>query len=175
MKLKCTMCDGTEFMKHDGGVYCQNCTAQYTLEQARGIAMVPEFADTSNQNSYIPPTAVPNELPKEAYCSLAKHVLLLLFTLGIWRLIWIYKTTGYLNCVADEPPRNPTTKLLLCMFIPFYSIYWAYKSAQRIDKLAKEKDISSDLSALCLILEIFIAIIPPILMQDKINAIVTQA
>ncbi len=107
------------------------------------------------------------------YCNIAKHVLLLLFTFGIWQLIWIYRTTEYLNIVEDEEPRNPTTKLLLCMFVPFYIIYWTYKSALRIDKLANAKGLSSDLATLCLILEIFISIVPPILMQDKINAIVT--
>ena len=107
------------------------------------------------------------------YCGLAKHVLLLLFTFGIWYLIWIYRATGYLNQVEDEPPRNPTTKLLLCMFVPFYGIYWTYKSAQRIDKLSAARGIPSDLSTLCLILAIFVAIIPPILMQDKINAILS--
>ena len=74
--------------------------------------------------------------------------------------------------MADEPPRDPVKKLLLCMFVPFYGIYWIYKSAQRIDKLAAAKGISSDLSTLCLILAIFVGIIPPILMQDKLNAIV---
>ncbi len=100
------------------------------------------------------------------------HVLLLLFTCGIWHLIWIYRVTRYLNCLPDEEYRNPATKLLLCMFVPFYSIYWVYKSAQRIDKLAKTVDVVSDLAVVCLILEIFIPLIPPILMQDKINKIV---
>lgn len=99
------------------------------------------------------------------------HVLLLLFTCGIWHLIWIYRTTGYLNGVPGEPYRNPGTKLLLCMLIPFYSIYWVYQSAQRIDKLAKSLDVTSDLAVVCLILEIFVPLIPPILMQDKINKI----
>lgn len=100
------------------------------------------------------------------------HVLLLLFTFGIWHLIWIYRTTRYLNCVEGEPYRNPATKLLLCMLVPFYSIYWVYKSAQRIDKLAKTADVVSDLAVVCLILELFVPLIPPILMQDKINKIV---
>ncbi len=112
-------------------------------------------------------------LEHTGYCGLAKHVLLLLFTFGIWNLIWTYRTTGWLNQVEDEPPRNPTTKLLLCMFVPFYSIYWIYKSAQRIDKLAAAKGVRSDISTICLILAIFVGIIPPILMQDKINAIIT--
>lgn len=102
------------------------------------------------------------------------HVLLLLFTFGIWHLIWIYRVTRYLNCLSDEAYRNPATKLLLCMFVPFYSIYWVYKSAQRIDKLAGENGVLSDLAVVCLILELFVPIIPPILMQDKINKILAS-
>ena len=97
---------------------------------------------------------------------------LLLFTFGIWNLIWIYRTTRYLNCVQDEKYRNPATKLLLCMFVPFYSIYWVYQSARRIDKLAAAVGVVSDLAVVCLILEIFVPLIPLILMQDKINQIV---
>lgn len=109
----------------------------------------------------------------EGYCGLVKHILLLLFTFGIWSLIWIYRTTRYLNCVEDEEQRNPTAQLLLCMFVPFYVIFWTYKSAQRIDKLAAGRGIPSDISMLCLILAIFVGVVPFILMQDKMNAIVT--
>lgn len=108
------------------------------------------------------------------YFNLSAHVVLLLFTFGIWNYIWIYRTTDYLNIVKSEPPRNPVTKLLLCMFVPFYSIYWTYISAQRIDKLAAENGISSDISVICLILSIFVGIVPPILMQVKINEVVTS-
>lgn len=119
--------------------------------------------------AYTPTSAVNEE---EGYFELVVHVLLLLFTCGIWYYIWIYRMTKYLNIVEGEEPRNPVTKLLLCLFVPFYSIYWIYKSAQRIDKLAQSKGIQSDLSTLCLILAIFVAIIPPILMQDKVNAVI---
>ena len=110
-------------------------------------------------------------MPASAYCGLVKHILLLLFTFGIWYLIWIYRTTDNLNCLSDEPPRNPATKLLLCMFVPFYSIYWVYKSAQRIDRLSAMAGRPSDSATLCLILAIVIGIVPPILMQDKINSL----
>lgn len=109
----------------------------------------------------------------EVYCGLVKHILLLLFTCGIWLYIWIYRVTGYTNNVEGEENRNPTNKLLLCLFVPFYVIYWMYKTAQRLDKMAAAKNIPSDLSTLCLILAIFVPIIPPILMQDKLNDIVT--
>lgn len=113
-------------------------------------------------------------LPREAYCSMVKHVLLLLFTFGIWWLVWIYKVTGYLNAVKDEEPRNPTTKLLLCIFVPFYQIYWTYKSAQRIDKLEQQNGASSGSVALCLVMAIVLPIIAPILMQVNMNNILTK-
>lgn len=123
-------------------------------------------ADTATAPTYTP-TA------EEGYCGMAKHILLMLFTFGIWLLVWIYRTTRFLNCVKDEEQRDPASKLLLCMFVPFYQVYWTYKSAQRIDKLAAQKGISSDITTLCLVLEFLVPIVPPILMQDKVNAIVT--
>lgn len=109
----------------------------------------------------------------ESYCDLAKHALLLLLTFGIWNLIWVYKMTGFTNGMQDKEDRNPTTKLLLYIFVPLYSIYWTYKTAQRIDKMAAEKDVASNLSAVCLILSIIAPIISSILLQEKLNEIVT--
>lgn len=107
---------------------------------------------------------------EDGYISMAMHVLLLIFFGGIWQYIWIYRTTKHLNCVKDEQYRNPTTKLLLCMFIPFYYIYWIYVSAKRIDKLAREKGLQSDIATLSLLMQFILPIVSPILMQDKINA-----
>lgn len=113
------------------------------------------------------------DVASKIYYPLGKHVLLLLFTCGVWMYMWIYKTTKHTNAVKGEEYRNPKNKLLLCLFVPFYSIYWTYKTAQRIDKMANEKGISSDMSTICLILAIFVPVIPPILLQDKLNGIAT--
>jgi hypothetical protein len=111
----------------------------------------------------------------EAYCGLGKHILLLLFTFGIWNLIWTYRTTKYLNKTPNAEYYNPTSKLLLCMFVPFYTIYWYYRHGQRIDSFTKSKGLNgSDMATLCLILGIFIPIVACILMQDKINTICTS-
>lgn len=107
----------------------------------------------------------------DGYYDLALHVIFLLVTFGIYRCMWIYRTTAYLNNCEGEEYRNPVTKLLLCLFIPFYEIYWVYQSSQRIDKMAHKRGVQSDISALCLVLEIFIGIVPPIIMQNKINEI----
>lgn len=107
----------------------------------------------------------------EGYVDLMSCALLLIFTLGIYHLVWIYRTTRYLNRVEGAPSRNPTTKLLLCMFIPFYTIYWTYQSAQRVDALARSRGLYAELTAPCVLLSIFAGIVPPLLMQNTINAV----
>ena len=114
-------------------------------------------------------------LGSKYFCSLLKHVLLLFFTFGIWLLIWIYRVTDYLNCLEGEKRRSPVGNLLLCIFIPFYQIIWTYKSAKRIDRLAASKGLYSNISAFCLIFAIFFGILPPIIMQEKINDVLTAA
>lgn len=108
----------------------------------------------------------------KSYKSLVPHVLLLLFTCGIYYLVWIYRTTDSLNACKNEKYRNPVNKLLLCMFVPFYSIYWTYKSAHRIDMLGYEKGIQGETATLSLILSLFVPILPPILMQSKLNSVI---
>ena len=125
--------------------------------------------NNKSQNS-----SVENSKKPYGYLNLLSHTLLLMFTFDIWQYIWIYKTTDKLNNLANEEYRSPTTKLLLCMFIPFYYIYWTYKTAKIVDNLAKDKGIQSDITPICLVLSFFIEIVPPIIIQDKINNIVTQ-
>lgn len=109
--------------------------------------------------------------PKDGSISMLAHVLLLFFGGTIWSCVWNYRTTSVLNNVPGEEYRDPVTKLLLCFFVPFYEIYWVYKSAQRIDKKASMVGISSDLTTICLILSILMPVIAYIIMQDKINEI----
>lgn len=140
-----------------------------SMETANTTETTNATETTSAASTAAGATAVTNE----AYCGLVKHILLLLFTCGIWHYIWIYRMTRYTDGVEGEESRTPTNQLLLCLFVPFYIVYWMYKTAQRVDKMAAAKGISSDLSMLCLILEIFVIIVPPVLLQDKMNAIVT--
>ena len=110
----------------------------------------------------------------DAYCGLGKHIVLCLFTFGIWYLIWTHRTTKYLNKAPGAQWYNPTSKLLLCMFVPFYQIFWFYKHGQRLDAMSKQKNLNnSDMATLCLILGIFIPIVACILMQDRINILCT--
>lgn len=111
---------------------------------------------------------------QEGYCDLVQHALLLLFTFGIWELIWIYRTTKFLNNAPDQEERNPTTKLLLCMFVPFYYVYWIYRSCKILDEWGKEKQNDEEITLIAFILSFFVRIVSLILMQNKINRLCTM-
>lgn len=95
------------------------------------------------------------------------HVLLLIFTFGIYQLFWIYKITEYTNLLKPNEQRNSISNLLLCMFMPFYSIFWYYKTAEIIFDCVDDSDNS--FKTMTLILAIFVPFVAAILIQDKIN------
>ncbi len=105
---------------------------------------------------------------------LMEHILLLIFTFGIWQYIWIYRTTKFLNEVKSAEYREPTTALLLCIFVPFYSIYWMYQSALRTDIICQNHKIHSDIAKACLLCAFIVPLAAPILIQEKINTYVNR-
>lgn len=106
------------------------------------------------------------------YCGMGTHIVLCLYTMGIWYFIWIYRTTKYLNETSNLEKYNPKSELLLCIFIPFYQIFWYYKHGQKIDSLLKQRRINnSDMTFMFLILAIIVPVLACVLMQDKINAV----
>ncbi len=144
-------------------------TVEFTYESMRGAT-----ASSHTAERVVRPAAGAEGLIS-GRMGMVGHVLLLLLTFGIYQLIWIYQTTGYLNQDERTAYRNPTTKLLLCMFVPFYLIYWTYQSALRMDNLSRDHGVQSDLGMICLILSIFVPIIPPILIQAKMNELADLA
>ncbi len=117
-----------------------------------------------------------SDILSSGYINLGKHIALCLFTFGVWNFIWIYRTTNLLNRMPKAEQFNPTSTLLLCMFVPFYSIYWYYKNAERIDRLSQlTAQNQSNMATTCLILSIFIPIVACILMQDRINSLCSAA
>ena len=86
-----------------------------------GIWLVNPYKKTKVVTSVESGVVSDEEMP-EAYCGLGKHILLCLFTFGIWYLIWTYRTTKFLNKAPNAVQYNPTSKLLLCMFVPQKSV-----------------------------------------------------
>lgn len=105
------------------------------------------------------------------YTDMTKHILLLFFTCGIYYFIWIYKIANYLNEVDRENYKDPMGATLLCMFVPFYLIFWSYNTAKRVEKLiGPQNGTSGDFATIILVLSIFISIAVPIIIQSKLNA-----
>ena len=117
--------------------------------------------------------------PGYGFIPMAKHVLLLIFTFGVWDFIWIYRTTRYTNLLDEEEPRSPVREMLFCTIIPGFSIVWMiiwiFKTAKRIDRLAQRRGIDSNIATMCLIFAFFAPIVSVIVMQARINATVEAA
>ena len=117
----------------------------------------------------VPESETPNR--NEMYIGIVKHVLLTLFTFGIYDCIWIYKTTENLNLEGVTEIHSGAKKLLLCVFVPFYRIYWFYAQAKRLENLIKHKGTpASDFAIVTLVLAICVPIVAAsALLQVKIN------
>ena len=106
------------------------------------------------------------------YRDMAEHILLLVFTFGIWQYIWIDRTTKFFNGIAGEEQRDPVVTVLLSIFVPFYTIYWMYKTGCAVDRVAKRVGVISDIAMMSLLFAILVPIVAPILIQDKMNAMI---
>jgi len=89
---------------------------------------------------------IANEAPYSArtvgspYCSVARFVLLNIFTLGLWLCIgWVSKVTAFLNRVCEEK-RDKGEETLLCFFVPGYLLYWIVKTAKLVDSFSSKKE-----------------------------------
>lgn len=100
--------------------------------------------------------------------SLFKQLMLSIFTLGIYRLIWIARTTRFLNN-GTLKKRDPIISVGLTIFVPFYTIYWGYRSAQAIDDLTPPKDSIISLAGLSALLSLVCPLASDMLLQGKIN------
>lgn len=106
------------------------------------------------------------------YQGIGKHIFLSIITLGVWSLIWIYNVTKNLNKVSGVETRKPLGQLLLCIFLPFYVVYWAYKTAEAVELYGAEKGKQFKISVLSLVFMFVCPLISTIIIQDKINQIV---
>ena len=122
----------------------------------------------------LPTRAAPGDAeggaPAVKYCSAAKLLFLTLITLGIWMLVWIYRTTAALSPYEDRHPRKPWLEVICCLLLPFYVVYWLYKSAQ-LAALAADGEEDRHFSTLCLVLGALLTPVAMLLVQDKLNVL----
>lgn len=106
------------------------------------------------------------------YNHVAKHIFLTIITLGVWQLIWIYNVTKNLNGKTSAKERKPVAQLLLCVFLPFYFVYWLCTTIICVENYGKEYNVKFRLSSLSLILSFICPIVSTAFIQDNINQII---
>ena len=115
---------------------------------------------------------MPHKYKGEGYLNMALHIVMLLILPIFYKTCWVFRSTRVMNRVSDEPKRSAFLQMLLCFIVPFYSLYWTYSTARRGDVVVAKRGVPSNTAALCLILRLFLPIVPPMIIQDKINQIV---
>ena len=103
------------------------------------------------------------------YYEMITHLLLCMFTCGIWVYIWIHRTTKLLSNVYGFQRQEPTTKLLLCLFVPFYFIYWLYDQGKRAEANARAQGLHEECATMVLLFAFLCPIVSYYMLQNVIN------
>ena len=103
------------------------------------------------------------------FYDLTTHLLLCLFTCGIWPIIWVHRTTKTLSNVYGMPRQEPVAQMLLCLFVPFYYIYWLYEQGKRAEAYARSAGLQEQCTTLVLVFGFLNSMLAFYLIQDVIN------
>ena len=106
---------------------------------------------------------------------LTRHIFMLVFLGGLWLYPWVYKTAVALREANKRETgyyTSPTAQLLLFIFIPFYSIYWFYKTASTLKLYAYRYGNKSAVVGLCTFIAFLTNIIPATIIQMEIERLV---
>ena len=140
--------------------------APHRKQPRPGAAQAAPGTQTSGQAR----TTVPGE--KDYSIGIVLFIVLCIVTFGIYVFIWIYRVSEYLGKVLGREQFSPGVEVVLCLFVPFYIIYWVYKQSKALDEAHRMRGNygNTDLSIVSLLLTIFgLGIVAYALMQDQVN------
>ena len=102
-------------------------------------------------------------------------VILSIVTCGIYYFYWIYKTTDEIKNFMEREDINPALELILSIVTcGLYTYYWYYKYGKIVYLEMTKKvglDNTEDNTVLLIVLNLLMFIIPPAILQDKLNTI----
>lgn len=111
----------------------------------------------------------------EGYMHLRDHIVRTVLLGNLWTVVWTGRTTGYLNTQSDIRRSAPVGQMLLCMFVPFYIIYWFHHQGQKCDNAVQMVYKNAPGKAkLYTILSIFAPAASSIVMQFRINRLASK-
>lgn len=104
----------------------------------------------NNGPSYVQYNTV---IEPEGYVKLWVFIVLYVITFGIYMWFWVYKTVGLFNKKTGSND-GQVQQLLLCAFVPFYTLYWLYKYTNMFSKYGASVGYvaKSNLTTTCMIL-----------------------
>lgn len=105
----------------------------------------------------------------KGYQYLCSHLLLMMFSFGIWELIWVYKTTKYINSVSKKSKLSVVGSIILYLIVPYYYVIWNYQVASVLDENSRDNGINSNIAPTCILLSFFTNLVTSVLIQAKIN------
>ena len=109
--------------------------------------------------------------------NIALCVIFSIVTLGIYGLYWFVQITNDVNELANPEKKTSggVSFLLTLITCNIYGIYWAYKMGGLLDKAQTDRGMPAQNRAVVyLILELVIAPVGWILMQNTINSMIDE-
>lgn len=105
-----------------------------------------------------------------SYITMKKHLALLFFIYPVWLFVWVHRTTKAINEITGDYSKYKPTAETLKTLIPFYSLYWTYRQAERLEEElngcgAEEKGMG----AVAVLMSIYTTSGGVIYLQDKMN------
>jgi hypothetical protein len=100
---------------------------------------------------------------------IALNIILSIVTFGIYFYVWIYKLAKKLK-VANPELQDPSLSTILAIFVPFYTIYWLYKSSSDINDLYQKRNGQEAINVILVVLfSVFsLSIISLVLIEDSL-------
>ena len=100
-------------------------------------------------------------------------VVLSMLTCGIYLFVWYYQTTDELRRATGDESIKPGLDILLTFVTcGIWWVYTDYRNAKKAYELATQMGLGrSDQSTMALILDLFAAVVTPLILQTEYNAI----
>ena len=110
---------------------------------------------------------------KKYKSGLLRLIILNIFTLGIYKLYWIFKTTKFINQYDTlSAKRDPGMNVILCACVPFYAAYWMFKTITSLESMADEGVGTTSAAQMVAVFDIVAPLATWMYAQDRINMLI---
>ena len=102
-----------------------------------------------------------------AVYSLPKMIIFTIITFGIFRIVWVKRTTEFINQYTNGRKKDPAFTALLSVFVPGYYSYFAYQAALALQD--KDEKADKSMNTFLPIISLVCPLITDLYIQDTIN------